>query len=159
MLVILTNILILLHPIKISVCEINYDRESERLETVIRVFYDDLDESLSKFYNKNIRISEVTEKNKELISGYLKENFSFATKGSAIPYDFLGFELEDDVIWIYLESDPVKNLDKLTVKNSLLMEEIPGQKNIVHLEYIGEIKSFALNEEKKTCQFLNIQSW
>ena len=58
---------------------------------------------------------------------------------------FVGRELEDDVVWTYLEIGNVDHLKRIDVESSLLTEVLEGQSNIIQVKNGGDLKNLLLN--------------
>jgi hypothetical protein len=51
--------------------------------------------------------------------------------------NYLGFEVEEDAIWAYYESNPISISTQIEVRNSILLQETNSQQNIVHMYFPG----------------------
>jgi hypothetical protein len=56
-------------------------------------------------------------------------------------FNFIGFEREQEAIWMYVEFTKCEPPKKIELENSLLFDDIMQQTNIVHMEVYGERKS------------------
>jgi hypothetical protein len=66
----------------------------------------------------------------------------FKQDGAAMDITFIGKEVEADVTWIYVETkSPVSTAKPLLIRNALLQEKFPDQKNIVNLKFGKETVS------------------
>ena len=79
---------------------------------------------------------------------YLKENFIILYDDIIQNQTFVGTEFLNDIIIIYFEYQIKSDFKKITIKNSVLMNHISDQKNIVHLEINDEKKSYLLTLKK-----------
>jgi hypothetical protein len=61
----------------------------------------------------------------------------------------VGVELEGDVIWIYQEASPLRDLSELTVINSALLELIPNQVNTVNVECGDDLSTLRFSRGAK----------
>src|SRR6187455_3250581 len=93
------------HPIHVSVTEIEMDEKDKRLEIMMRVFTDDLELTLRKAKNKpELDLLGLTEKERDnLVSGYLNDHFRVSLNGKPHKVTYLGHEQEDLALIIYLE--------------------------------------------------------
>ncbi len=128
-----------MHDFYVSLAEIRYNPESECMEVSLRIFPDDMDRALEEHYG--ISTSLVTEMEHasadSLLESYLHQFFQIELDGKGIPLTYLGKEAEADVMWCYLESEPVKSPMEIVVNNSILTEIFEGQVNITQV-YVGK---------------------
>ena len=146
-------ILAWLHPIHLSICEIEYDQSRQALEITHRIFIDDLELSLRNKYS--LQTLDITLPNNgmttdEMVRDYLKDNFQLAVNGKDFPYDYLGHEVEGDILYCYVEAIKVKKLKKIRVQNKILHELYDDQTNLVHVNNGNGIKSLKLDRGSDT---------
>ena len=68
--------------------------------------------------------------------------------GSARDYDFLGFEIEEGVVWCYMEVTKVRNLKQLDVQYSILFDTFDDQYNLLNLKKEGKIHSLRFSKSQ-----------
>jgi hypothetical protein len=115
--------MVLSHPFYISLTEIRQNPNSQRLEIATKIFWDDLEVGLGSFHDETIDF--LNPKDPEIlqqqVEAYLKENFQVWIAEKEVNWVLLGFEVEEDAAWFYIESDPVKLENSIRVKNSVLI--------------------------------------
>lgn len=139
-----------LHPIHVSVTEIEYDPKDQALEIMMRVFIDDLEITL----RNNLRRPELDILNPgsgtttdDLVSAYLKDHFSLSLDGKRQPPRYLGHEREGEALILYIEVGTVKPWTTIAIQNNIMMDTYDDQSNIVHV-YVGEkVKSLRLTRK------------
>jgi hypothetical protein len=119
--------------------EIRQNPNSKNLEIAQKIFWDDLEVSLSKYHNEPFDIlNPKDEKNlNEKIGLYLTAHFEIWVDGKKVKLNYLGFEVEEDAIWAYFESTPISISNQVEIRNSILLQEIESQQNIVHMYFPG----------------------
>jgi len=139
-----------LHPFHVSVCEIEYDAGNEALEISHRIFFDDLEREISKLYQLQITelIDQESQMSDSIFADYFKRNFSIDTDHQKQPHSYLGYELDLDVVWIYLECENIAPFNSITIKNETLLGLFSDQANIVHVKKANQIRSFKLDGNK-----------
>lgn len=147
----------ILHPFYLSLTEIKYKPEESALHIAQKIFWDDLEYALKEetglkidFLNstKNIHLDRVIEK-------YLLTHNEIRVNGKQVNIKYLGYEIEDDAAWFYLEANNINKPYEIQIKNTILLDHFPSQKNIVHV-YIGtSSKSFVskAGQTRKTLSF------
>lgn len=148
-------VLSFLHPFHVSVCEIEYRPTLRSLQITHRIFLDDLEQALQKETGKeDLDILEETDSLAihKGIRDYLKENFAVSISGKTLPYQYLGGEIEEDVMWCYVEITGVAPFTEMTVTNRILTEIFDDQENLVHVRNKGTTRSLRLHKDKPTGQ-------
>jgi hypothetical protein len=145
------SFLIFLHPIHLSVSEINYNEKDKALQITSRIFLDDLELSIrNQLKQPDLDLLEpgpglTTE---QLISEYVIKRFSVKLDGKVQKLNFLGFEREDPAVICYIEIENVKKFKTIEVKNQIIMETHDDQSNLIHVTYKGPVKSLRLIRDK-----------
>lgn len=136
------------HPYYLSATRVLYSKTYNQFQCTSRFFIDDL-ESLYKSKLVNNEIYKFEKKKFEVfLKEYLKENFIILYDDIIQNQTFVGTEFLNDIIIIYFEYQIKSDFKKITIKNSVLMNHISDQKNIVHLEINDEKKSYLLTLKK-----------
>ena len=60
---------------------------------------------------------------------------------------FIGTEIDNDLAIIYFEFSTKKKIDSIMIKNSILMDKISTQKNIIHFSYDSFKRSYLLSKK------------
>tara|TARA_R110002020_G_scaffold264813_3_gene479530 strand:+ start:6442 stop:6912 length:471 start_codon:yes stop_codon:yes gene_type:complete len=129
--------LVFAHPFHISLTEIKWNTETEQLEISQKIFWDDLEIALSGYHDESIDFLNPANKEKlnKQIESYLRAQNEIWIDDKSVEINFLGYEIEDDAAWFYLESEKVKEPTSITIKNSLLTEDFSDQKNVIQVYF------------------------
>lgn len=138
------------HPFYISLTDIRYNSASKTLEISQKIFWDDLEVALSDI-NKG-KIDFLNPKDPEslavLVENYLLLHNEVIVNGQVLKLNYLGFEIEEDAAWFYLEAQKVPVPKTITVKNTVLVDRFAGQQNIVNIYQQQKPKSLILDKNK-----------
>ncbi len=128
-----------LHEFYVSLTEIRYNPESERMEVSLRIFPDDMDRALLEHYGITSGLLTAQEHvaADSLLEIYLLELFRIELDGAPLPLSYLGKEAESDVMWCYMESNALEKPDEIGVNNAILTEIFEDQVNIIQV-YVGK---------------------
>jgi len=74
-------------------------------------------------------------------------------KNKAYQIMYVGAEIEQEVMWCYLEVEKVKKLKSIHIKNSILHEVWPDQENLIHFRAFNKVKSARLLNGEDTKEF------
>ena len=153
----ITHVFGINHNINMSVTDITL--KEKRLAMKIKFFADDLQGSLSLASKVPVDlINTPLEKNTILIRKYTEKRLKVMINNVPVLWKFKKAFLHDDVIFVEYESflkEPHK-IKSLQVKNVLMFEDFPEQKNIVNLHLNGkdEILDFSNGKDIKFKQML-----
>lgn len=139
------------HPLHVSVCEIEYDRESAALEIIQRIFIDDLELEIRRDRNEpTLDLFEPPNDltTDQLINDYLKTKLSFEVNDEPVTFHYLGHEIEGPALVSYIEIENVKSLKSIKAKNEILTNFYEDQINIVHITVGGHTRSLKLEPGK-----------
>jgi hypothetical protein len=136
-----------LHPIHVSVTEIEFDEKDKALEVMMRVFMDDLELTLRKEL-RDPELDIMKPKNgkttDQMASDYLKKHFKITLDNKLQVVNFLGHEEESDAFIFYIEVKKVKKFKTIQVQNSIIQETHDDQSNLVHVTVRDNTRSLRL---------------
>jgi len=141
-----------LHPMHVSVTEIEMDEKEKRLEIMMRVFIDDLELTLRRNF-KQPELDVLEPKGQsldQLMQNYLKTRFQISLDGKAQVIKYLGHERDHEAFIFYVEVDKVKKWKSIQVQNSIITEVYDDQSNLVHVTLAETVRSLRLTRAKPT---------
>lgn len=131
-----------LHKYYVSVTDIEYVKADKSVQIISRLFIDDFEGALKERYDDSLKLDD--KKASFYIEKYFSKKLEISIDDSKMPLNFIGSELEDDMIHCYFEIDDVSEFKKIKVKNALLFDRCNNQQNITHLTIDSKKKSFLL---------------
>ena len=121
------------HPLKLSVTEATYNRDSGRLELAIRFFIDDLEAALSTFAKQPVSVEKPDELAPVALD-YVRSRFLVkSSKGAAQRLEWGGMDTTDTQVWIFCECPLPGGLAGAKLEVTLLQEAFADQINTVKL--------------------------
>lgn len=125
------------HPFFISLTEMRYNPGSQKMEISQKIFWDDLEVSLGKEFGQSVDFLHPKDKSKlnEQIQTYLFKHNKLWVNGKQVSLNYLGYEVEEDAAWFYLESSVAETPKTVEVQSSVLLDEFDGQQNIIHVYF------------------------
>lgn len=138
----------LLHPMHVSVTEIEMDEKEKRLEIMMRVFMDDLEVTLRENFKKPEMdiLNPVGLTVDQMMQVYLKSHFKISLDTKPIVTKYLGHEQEGDAFIFYIEVVNVKKWTTITVQNDIITETYGDQSNLVHVTLGETVRSLRLTK-------------
>jgi hypothetical protein len=140
------------HPFYISLTEIRYNATNERLEIAQKIFWDDLEVALTDLNQTKIDFLNPEDKNalEAIAESYLIEQNQITVNGKKVKLTYLGFEIEEEAAWFYLESEKVELPKQVEVYNNILIQHFDGQQNIINFYVDRKPKSLILYKGKES---------
>jgi hypothetical protein len=141
-----------LHPLHISVTEINYDEKEKSLEIMSMIFMDDLEATMRNRYNSdNLDILAPKEKSlDDMMREYFTEKMKISLDKKTQKLNYLGHENDGDRFIFYIEIVGVKKWKEISVSNTALIEKFEDQSNLVHITVRENVKSLRLTKSSPT---------
>ena len=135
------------HPLYITVTEINHNAKDRTLEVSCKIFTNDFETVLGKLVNAKVDLTAPKDKKavEKLISDYIEKHLQLKADGKPAILHYAGSEKETDATWSYFQADGVPTCKKLEITNSLLYDGFEQEINIMHVTVGGERKSNRLN--------------
>lgn len=132
-----------IHKFYVSVTQIDFVPNKQRIEITSRIFIDDLEKALKKKYSKNFYLSTKKEipETDAYIQKYLDEKLKLIVNKKQVKIAFISKEVEDDVLICYLKVHFSEKITTFEIFNSVLTEIFSDQKNIIHTNINGNKKS------------------
>lgn len=139
------------HPLYVSVTEINHNAADKNLEISCKIFTDDFEKALTSLYNKKVDLFNPKDKAEtdRQVAEYVRKRLVIKLDGREVPLEFVGFERENDAIWSYFQSSVPVAPKRVEISNSILYELYEKQLNLMHVIVGGVRKSTRLNYPDK----------
>lgn len=141
-----------MHKFYVSVTQIDYVEKKNRVEITSRIFIDDFNKALEKRYNKKIHLGSNREISgaKDLVKEYLKEKMKVSINNKSVEMQFLGTEIDNDVLICYLKVGFSEKITTFGFENSVLTEMFSDQQNLLHTAINNEKSSYLLTNSERT---------
>ncbi|MCH7408033.1 hypothetical protein MM239_01385 [Belliella sp. DSM 111904] len=138
------------HPFYISLTDIRYNEDQQSLEIAQKIFWDDFEISLSKTFESKVDFinPENTDRLENMVKKYLLTHNQITINGKAIKLNYLGFEIEEDAAWFYLEGVLTETPNSVEINNTILIKEFDEQQNLVNFYMGRKPKSIILHKDK-----------
>ena len=141
-----------LHPIFVSVTEIEHNVKDKTLEISCKIFTDDFEKTLRKNYKGIVDLLNPKDKNamNKLVSEYVQNHLLIKADGKQTTLQFIGYEQDEEGIVSYYQVSNIPSVKKLDITDNILFEYKNEQISIVHAIVNGKRQSTKLvNPEEK----------
>ncbi len=144
------------HPYYLGVCELKYNMKSETVQASVKLFVNDLEATLKKKNHSTIDLinSKDSTKTAQLLFDYLSNHLKVKLNGTAKTFQYIGFEIDKDVIWIYLESNKCDKPKRIEIENTILYDFSKHQTNIVKIDVNEKSQNSKLTYPDKNLVFV-----
>ena len=131
----LTTWMMVVHPFFISLTEMRYNPQSKKMEIAQKIFWDDLEVALASEFKEKVDFLKPKDKAKleSQVKTYLLKHNQVWVNGKSVTLTYLGYEVEEDAAWFYLESSVAEMPKSVEVQSTILLKDFDGQQNIVHV--------------------------
>ena len=142
------------HPLRLSLCEIEYFSETSIISINLKLFLTDVNEAILFDPNNNelafCQPNESTNANQMLLD-YINRYFYVKVNEESIPLEIknkrLSGEDENTALWIYIEHSQLGELNSIEIKNAIFTDLFFDQNNIVYIHLNNQSNSVMLNKK------------
>jgi hypothetical protein len=140
------------HPLHVSTTDISYNAQDNQLEVIFTIFTDDFEAALAKQYHTKTDLLKPAMHTAmdALIKSYIASNVHIKSGAAALPFNYVGFEINREAVNVYIESSKTSVPKKIDAEVTLLHNLYTDQLNIVHMTVNGTRKSAKLDYPDKT---------
>ena len=142
------------HPLRLSLCEIEYSSSKKLLTINLKLFLTDVNEALVfDPYSKELRFCQSNESPKanQMLMDYINRFFYIKANRKMVDLKIkskkLSGEGENTALWVYFEYKQPAHLTTLEIKNAVFTDLFFDQNNIVYVHFNGKSKSMMLNKK------------
>ena len=150
-------ILSFFHPFYVSVTEINHNAKTKSIEISTKIFFDDLEADLENDYKLKLDIIKPTDKAQmdKCLADYIRKNLLIKIDGKVYTANYLGYEIQGEAAWCYLEILKVAKVSTIEINNSILYNLRKEQINMLNVTVGGKRQSTKLSfpERKVVMRF------
>ena len=148
--------LLVFHPVHVSVTSMEYNKGEKIFLVSFKVFTDDFETIVERKYGVNLNLGkeDELENANEYFSRYFRESFSFMVNGEELKEPvFLEKKMDDIAIWLYYRYPISGNVERVDIKNIIMLDIFRDQSNLLIFKYNDFEKGFIFDREKVKIQF------
>jgi hypothetical protein len=124
-----------------------------RLEVSLRFFPDDLEAALRKATGRTIAV-ENTREFAAAFEPWLDSVFSLTAGGQTTRFKYVGVEIGVESAWVYVEAPWPEPLERSSMRNAILVDVFPEQKNTVNFAEGRKRSSLVFSADRTTADRL-----
>ena len=139
------------HKFYLSVTQMEFDADKNRITAISRVFVDDLEETLRQRYDVQLALG--TDREDAMasfyISRYVEQKLIVEMNNHPLKFTFAGFTYQNDQIILLSEFSVIPSDEyEIKVTNALIADAYSEQQNLVHFRMNQKKQSEVLTKER-----------
>lgn len=142
-----------MHPMHVSVTEIEFDEKDRELEITTRIFIDDLEKTLQNELRQP-ELDLLNPKNgltiDQMAGKYLGDHIRISLDGKPQKTQYLGHERDGEALIFYVLVSKVKKWNTIQIFNDVITATYEDQSNLVHVTVREAVKSLRLTRDTPT---------
>ena len=147
------------HPLRLSLCEIEYSSVEQLLTINLKLFLMDVNEAL--VFDPNSKELAFCQPNEsanaeQLLLNYLNIFFYVKVNGKKVALKIkskrLSGEGDNVALWLLFEQRKDQNIKSLEIKNAIFTDLFFDQNNVIYVYVNGDSRSLMLNKKTTTHQ-------
>ncbi|MCF8374210.1 MAG: hypothetical protein K9H64_21485 [Bacteroidales bacterium] len=139
-----------LHPLHITVTNIDYKKNEGQIDISIKLFKDDFGLVLYQKYKQQIDLENEQKpgESDSVITRYVEENFKLEIDQQKVKLKLKDKKIDPEAVWLSYIIDIKHTVGELKLENSLLTDLYNDQKNLVIVNFDSRQKGFTLSKEE-----------
>tara|TARA_B110000037_G_scaffold34473_1_gene41837 strand:+ start:3007 stop:3546 length:540 start_codon:yes stop_codon:yes gene_type:complete len=140
------------HKYYVSIAELEYNAEKNRIEGSLKMTAHDFEEVLEAKFGKRMEIENIADTSAAGIymKTYLTDHFKLYSGGKQSMPLYIGKEVTvRQELYFYFTLTSIVNPKEVKITNTILFAQFAQQQNIVHYKYKEQTKSVTLVSSKK----------
>lgn len=141
------------HPMHVSVTEIEFDEKDRELEITTRIFIDDLEKTLQNELRQP-ELDLLNPKNgltiDQMAGKYLGDHIRISLDSKPQKTQYLGHERDGEALIFYVLVSKVKKWKTIQIFNDVITATYEDQSNLVHVTVREAVKSLRLTRDTPT---------
>ena len=150
----LISLLILLHPVHVSILSLDYAKTENRFEVFMRIYYDDflLDSGISTEESKRFVFTTDNTYTKGVLMKYINEKVRIKVNDKQVSLSLHSFDLSENELRMNLSAEASGDINSVTVKNYVMTTLYGDMANMIIVKVIDfeeGVKLTSTETEKK----------
>ena len=158
--ILLASALNLMHPVHVSITNIDYEADQHKIEISTKVFKNDFKLLLYHLYELNVDLdsTEILDQNKTTIHEYFLNHFRIKNGNDKCNLELKDITTDEEYLWFYYQIDIKNDIKQLEIVNTILLDLYFDQKNMLIFGYHNAEKGYLFNL-KQTKYIINLDEF
>jgi hypothetical protein len=146
-----------LHPVHVSLLNVDLDPETGKIEVVFKLFSDDFEKIVLHKYNVDLDLASKLDPGEkaDAINKYIYESFELRINGTKIDnWEYTGNQISEDAIWLYYKNLWPGKIEKVSITDAALMDLYEDQTNLVIVSCHDKQNGYHLDNKNRDISFI-----
>ncbi len=153
---VLISVLSVLHPVHLTVTNIEYFSDKKVFVVQVRFFRDDLEKAIDLDTGIKPDFRKTEKQNNQLLLEYIRKHLQIIINGDNITgeYTLEGYDLKDITLWARVRFKYKKPVKQVKIVNTLMLRLYPDNRNLLIFTFGSKEQGIQFNR-KHTVEILN----
>lgn len=121
-----------MHPLHLSVMNVDYNAQKNLFEVAVKVFQDDFTGAFEEYYGTKLQLTNDKTGSMEQVKAYFDLHVNFETaKGGKETWEFIRHEQREESFWFYYTVYLKDPGNEINIYHDLFTDRFPDQVNLI----------------------------
>ena len=139
-----------LHPVHVSVTNIDLDPVRGKVELTVKIFADDFQDLILHKYGVQLNIVKQEDPGEKIgaVNKYMQEALQLVFNGTEIAeLQFIELKLNEEAIWLFYRYEYPGRIRKVDIRNQVMLEKFKDQTNLMIVTYYDKQNGYRLDNK------------
>lgn len=145
-----------LHPVHVSVTNLDLDPVRGKVELSVKIFADDFQELILQKYGVQLNIVEQEDPGDRImtVNAYIQEALQLVFNGNeAADLQFVESKLNEEAIWLFYRYEHPGKIRRVDILNRVMLEKFNDQTNLMIVSYDDKQNGYRLDNKTTELSF------
>jgi hypothetical protein len=146
-----------LHPVHVSLLNVDLDPETGKIEIVFKLFSDDFERIILHKYDVDLDITRQIDPGEkaDAIHKYINESFELIINGTKIEnWEYTGSQINEEAIWLYYKNLWPGKIQMVSITDGIMMDLYEDQTNLVIVTWFDKQNGYRLDNKNRNFSFI-----
>ena len=145
-----------LHPVHVSVTNLDLDPVRGKVELSVKIFADDFQDLILHKYGVQLNIIEEEDPGDKIaaVNEYMQEALQLVFNGNeTADLQFVDAKLNEEAIWLFYKYEHQNKIRKVDIVNRVMLEKFRDQTNLMIVTYNNKQNGYRLDNKTTDLSF------
>lgn len=142
-----------MHPYYVGITEIDIESKTKVVSLSCKLFTDDVQDAIFRQTGTKINLSAQRPQDKQALNNYILSKIKIIQGATPLTFKFIGYQLEEEGVWCFYESQLKGKLKQLEICNTALYESLATQTHFLHVSFEGQTQHWKLSNPESCHTF------
>jgi hypothetical protein len=145
-----------LHPIHVSVTNVDLDPGRGKVELSVKIFADDFQDLILQKYGVQLNITGQEDPGEKIsaVNEYIQESLQFVFNGNeTAKLQFVDSKLNEAAIWLFYRYEHPGKIRKVDIVNRVMLEKFSDQTNLMIVTFNEKQNGYRLDNKTTEISF------